>query len=122
MAPKTIKFSRFSDDRGILTVCENEIPFTVTRIFFINGTTGGIRGGHGHLKNRMVLLCLSGKVIVNVESQNYTGSHILTNDGMGILIEPEHWHTMQFEDHNSILLVIASEKFDKADYFYEKQL
>lgn len=48
----------------------------------------------------------------------------LSNPETGILLDRLMWHEMQDMDENTILLVLASEKFDPKDYIrdYDKFL
>lgn len=117
-----ILFQRYTDIRGELTVCQDGIPFDIKRVFFIHGVNEIERGGHGHYKNRMILICIKGEVLLSVISKFNKSTHKLINDGIGILIEPEHWHSMKFINDDSILLVLASEKFDVLDYYYEEPI
>jgi len=43
-----IHLKTFSEQRGNLTVIENQIPFRIKRIFYIYGVDESVRGGHRH--------------------------------------------------------------------------
>ena len=48
--PKLIEIKSFKDDRGSLTVLEDNIPFDIKRVFYIYDVDNSIRGNHRHHK------------------------------------------------------------------------
>jgi hypothetical protein len=108
----------FQDERGALTVFQDQIPFTVERIFWIYDSDGKIRGGHRHVKTRQALICLRGAVNIIVQNKIKKETIRLDRPNNALIIEPEDWHTMEFLDE-AILLVLASTKFDIADYIQD---
>ena len=112
---KQITLPTYIDDRGKLTVLEDQLPFKIERIFWIHGRDGEIRGGHRHIKTRQVLVALNGEIEVYLKNKNKEETYNLNQSSKCLLIEPEQWHTMKFRE-NGILLVLASHKYDKNDY------
>jgi hypothetical protein len=111
-----------NDARGSLSVLEaGSWPFTPQRLFYIYDVPAATeRGGHGHYKTRMLLIGLCGKITVTVKTKAGRQEFRLTEPQQALLLEPEEWHTMHFEEEGSLLLVLASEPYSKADYFYEE--
>ena len=110
-----INIPSFNDIRGDLYVIEKFLSFEIKRIYFIkNGN--GIRGGHKHKKTYQALICLEGSCIVSVKTNKMTSDFILNEPSKCLLLEPHDWHEMGKFSKNSILLVIASEYYDKQDY------
>ena len=105
----------FIDSRGRLTVAESELPFRPARLFWITEAANQHRGGHGHKRTRMVLFALAGRIRIDVRGPDGSSTYILEHPGMGLVLEPEDWHTMDFLG-DAILLVAASEPFDADDY------
>lgn len=115
---KLIKFNTFKDERGFLTVIEKELDFQIQRVFYIYGTTANQeRGGHGHIKNRQILISLHGSCVVNVKKRNYSEEFLLDSPQKGLLLEPEDWHEMKHFENENVLLVLASMPYDSKDYF-----
>lgn len=115
--PLLINIPTHKDSRGSLSVIEDELGYTIKRVFFIYQVSAP-RGGHGHKKTRLALTCLSGRVLVEGQTPTTNFAQILDNPSKCLLLAPEDWHTMSFSD-NGILFVCASEKYSKDDYFYE---
>lgn len=69
----------------------------------------------------MVLVCLNGSCEVNVVNSKEE-SFFLTNPSQGLFLEPEDWHTMDKFSEGAVLLALASEEYDKGDYFFERPL
>ena len=113
-----IELPTFRDDRGALTVLDNLLPFPVVRMYWIYGADGFTRGGHRHSVTRQALIAIAGKVTVYVNDGIKSEQIELNRPNQCLLVEPQDWHTMTFEP-NAILLVLASEPYNKSDYIDE---
>ena len=116
-----VKFPTLGDERGRLVVQEamsERVPFEIRRSFFIFDTTPGtIRGNHAHYKNRQLLICVSGACTIKCEMPDGTKSEYrLDWPDKGLLVEGMVWHTMEEFSKDAVLLVLASEHYDEADY------
>ena len=116
---KQFKLNSKIDERGSLTVLENVLPFKIKRCFWIYDTQNVTRGGHRHKSTIQALVCLKGKVLINIQDENYSEKIILDSSDDCLIVEPKDWHTMEFTK-DSILLVFASEDYNADDYIYEK--
>ena len=114
-----VELKTFSDKRGSLTVIEKELPFKVPRLFYIYGVDDSVRGGHRHHKTRQAAICVAGKCIVSCNNGTVKGDFILDRPFKCLIIEPEDFHTMHHFSPDAVLVVLASELFDAADYIYE---
>ena len=117
--PTLIDLPTFSDSRGKLTVLERILPFEIKRVFCIYDVTTS-RGGHGHKKTKMALIALSGSVTIHCQSPSTDAEYKLNSPAQCLVLEPEDWHSMDNFSEHATLLVLASEEFNKEDYFYEK--
>mgnify|MGYP000252002994 FL=1 len=117
-----INLPTFSDDRGNLTVIENSIGFDIKRVYYIYNTDSQDRGGHRHKKTIQVLICLNGSCEVLCENENTTDTYILDSPSKALIVEPQDWHVMKNFSKDSILLVLASENYDKDDYIDERYI
>jgi dTDP-4-dehydrorhamnose 3,5-epimerase-like enzyme len=114
-----IDLETHTDARGNLTVIEDVFPFTIKRVFYIYGVDKSERGGHRHHKTIQAAVCIQGECkIYNNDGKNDTVFH-LDKPSKCVLLEPSDWHKMYDFSDNAILMVLASEKFDKDDYIFE---
>jgi hypothetical protein len=107
---------------GSLRFLEFEnISFKPQRIFWVqNVPTGQPRGGHGHYRDKQQLFCVKGEVLVSLYSSSGQESHTL-KAGDSCFMNNMVWSEQTYLTGEDILLVLCSEKFDKNDYFYDKQ-
>lgn len=115
---KIIETPKIRDD-GYLFFAQNpeQVPFRIKRVYFITKPVKGLpRGKHAHKKNRQLLFCINGKVKMLMDDGKKRQSTVLDKPEMGIYIDSMIWHEMLDMDENTILLVLASEKFDPKDY------
>ena len=99
---------------------ENQLPHKVVRIFFIKSGLYDVRGKHGHKKCWQSLVCLEGKIRVEIIDQN--GNHknvdLAAEDDL-LVIPPGNWAKQVGLKKKNILLVMASKVYDESDYFYD---
>ena len=117
--PKLIQLKTIVDQRGALSVADRELPFSVSRVFFVHEMKG-VRGGHGHKRNRVLLFASGGRVQVRVVSSKEVSEFVLDSPKVGLLLEPEDWHEFQALDATAALTVLCSHHYDPDDYVTEK--
>jgi len=118
-ASKTIEISVLGDERGNLSVIENlsQVPFEIKRVFYIYGTKDGVRRGfHAHYKTRQALVSVSGSCKVHLDNTVRTEEVLLDSPNKVLILEPDDWHEMYDFTEDCVLLVLASELYDSADY------
>lgn len=98
---------------------QDALPFEIRRTFWITGADGHTRGGHRHHITRQALVALGGKVTVFMDDGEHHREVVLDRPDLCLVIEPDDWHTMTFEP-GSVLLVLASQPYDRADYIDER--
>lgn len=109
-----------TDKRGNLTVIEDVLPFNIKRVFYIYGVDNSIRGGHRHVKTIQAANCIQGECkIYNHDGKNQQVFH-LNKPSVCVVLLPDDWHSMYDFSGDAILMVLASENFDKNDYVFEK--
>lgn len=118
MAQKII-ISQIQDQRGCLHVLEREIPFPIKRVYFISDIQGE-RGGHRHEKTSQAIICLNGHCRIHVHAPSQQQIFQLDCKNECLLLDPQDWHRITDCSLGTILLVLASEYYDKDDYIYEK--
>jgi hypothetical protein len=115
-----INLKTFQDSRGDLSVLDSELPFAIQRVYYIYNTTNLKRGGHRHKITKQILICLSGSCSVFVNNGRNQNTYLLNSPEQCLYLNPEDWHYMNNFQPNTILLVLASEKFDINDYINEQ--
>ena len=125
---RIINFKKIGNsDVGFLTALEEnrEIPFDIKRIYYIYNVPKEIkRGSHAHKRLEQVLICVSDSVKIKVDDGNEKNIIELNDPSKGLYIGPGIWREMYDFNNNSVLLVLASDYYDEADYIrdYEEFL
>lgn len=114
-----LNLKTFTDSRGNLTVIENVIPFAIKRIFYIYGVDSSERGGHRHHKTVQAAICITGSCKIYNDDGVTQQEFNLDSPDKCLILEPADWHKMYAFSSNAILMVLASENFDSADYIHE---
>ena len=116
---KWIHFPSLGDDRGGLVALEahRQVPFDVKRVYYIYGTQAGVsRGFHAHRALRQVAVCLAGRCRMGLDNGIETEEVWLDSPERGLLIEHMVWREMHDFSPDCVLLVLADEHYDEADY------
>lgn len=116
---KWIEFPPLGDDRGSLVALEGDstVPFEIKRVYYIFGTKSGVvRGLHAHKILRQIVVCVTGKCKIILDSGKEKSSVWLDSPTKGLLIENNTWREMHSFSPDCVLLVLASEHYDEDDY------
>ncbi len=116
--PHIITLPSFTDSRGDLTVIEKSLPFNIKRVYYIYNAND-LRGGHRHKLTQQALICVAGVCSVFVDDGYRQQTFLLDRPDKCLIVDPQDWHTMKNDSKQTVLLVLASEYFDKEDYIYE---
>ncbi len=114
-----INLPTFNDTRGRLTVVEKCLPFEIKRFYYIYDVMDK-RGGHRHHKTIQALICLGGSCEIYINDGKKEETILLDTPSKCLIIESQDWHTMDKFSSGAILLVFASEFYDKDDYIDEE--
>lgn len=118
---KDIVIPDHGDDRGNLIALEElseQVPFEVKRVYYAFDTQlGSIRGNHAHRALRQLVVCVSGAFTFICEMPDGTRTeHRLDWPNKGLLIEGMVWREIKDFSKDSVMLVLASEHYNEADY------
>ncbi len=116
---KLIDFPVLGDERGSLLALEGNknIPFDIKRVYYIYGTQNGVaRGFHAHKELKQVAICLNGSCRFVMDNGVEKSDVVLNSPSQGLLIDTMQWHEMYDFSSDCILLVLASNVYDEADY------
>lgn len=110
---------RFDDSRGSLVVNASggDLPFTPCRIFQVfNVPVGEMRGDHAHRRCHQYLIAPHGVVDVVVDDGTRRVKITLDCPELGLHIPPLTWGIQSRFSPDALLLVLASEPYDRAEY------
>ena len=116
---KFIDFPALGDERGSLVALESEktVPFPIKRVYYIFGTNAGVsRGFHAHKSLQQVALCITGKCRMILDDGRQRNEVWLDSPNKGLIIGDLVWREMHDFSEDCVLLVLASEHYDEADY------
>ncbi|WP_367971420.1 FdtA/QdtA family cupin domain-containing protein [Vibrio scophthalmi] len=122
---KTIEFDLLGDNRGgLISLEENKnIPFDIKRVYYIFGTEQGVaRGFHSHKNLQQVAICVKGSCRFILDNGKCRESVVLDSPSVGLYIDNNKWREMHDFSEDCVLVVLASDYYDEADYIreYEK--
>ena len=107
------------DMRGALAVAETgqELPFVPKRCFLVYGVPSAeTRGQHAHRSCRQVLIAASGSVRIVADDGREREEFILDRPNVGLYLPAMVWGIQYGYSTQSVLVVLASELYDPADY------
>lgn len=117
---KLIEFKEYGDERGNLVVAEGsgkDIPFEIKRVFYISGSDAEVvRGKHANRKTQFVLINVAGSSDVMVDDGTKKEVIHLDKPRMGLYLNTMVWKEMYNFSPDSVLMCLASEHFDEAEY------
>lgn len=114
-----ITLPKIPDPRGNLTVAEGmtHVPFDVRRVYWTYDVPGGeSRGGHAHRHCRELIIAISGSFTVTLDNGRERQAFHLNHPWQGLLVETGVWRTLDDFASGAVCLVLASDRFDEADY------
>ncbi|MGA0605321.1 DegT/DnrJ/EryC1/StrS family aminotransferase [Phenylobacterium sp. VNQ135] len=106
-------------ENGILGVAEvsRHIGFPVHRAYYIRDVPEGSgRGGHGHRALRQCFLCLRGSFVLTIKKGGVSETVLLDRPDVAAVVEPGCWRDLSHFSEDSVVIVLASDEYDEADY------
>ncbi len=116
---KIIEMKTVDHANGRLSVMENlaTAPFSIKRAYYLYDLPAGAeRGGHSHISTHEIVIPLAGSFDVVIDDGHRSKRITLNNPSRGLLLTTGIWRTLDNFSSGSICLVLASEKYDEADY------
>lgn len=114
-----IELGKIGNPAGNMTVVSNneEVPFSVKRVFYIYDIPGGQdRGAHAHKECHQFLVAASGSFEVELNDGNKKRTVTLNLPYYGLHIPPGIWASEKSFSSGAICLVLASHEYDEEDY------
>ena len=101
------------------------MPFEVKRFFLVfDVTSEQIRGEHAHRTLHQFLVCVHGRCCVVADDGAHRQEFILDSPALGLYLPPMTWAVQYKYTRDAVLLVLASDVYDPAEYIrdYEEFL
>jgi len=115
-----LEFPQRGDARGHLVIVEGnrDIPFEIKRVFYIYGSDNDVvRGQHANRETEFVLINVAGTSKVKVkDGEGNEAIFCLNRPHTGVYLPNMVWKDMYDFSEDSVLLVLASEHYDPAEY------
>lgn len=114
-----ITLGKIRSRAGNITIVENDscIPFQLKRIYYLYDIPGGeSRGGHAHKELQQLIVATSGSFDVLLDDGIVKRIFRLNRPDYGLLIVPGIWRELFDFSSGSVCLVLASTKYNEADY------
>jgi UDP-2-acetamido-3-amino-2,3-dideoxy-glucuronate N-acetyltransferase len=107
------------DLRGSLVVAElgKQLPFESKRFFVVHDVPSRhVRGEHAHRRLHQFLVCLKGELSLVVDDGSRRQEVRLHGPELGVHLPPMVWAVQYRFSPDAVLLVLASDAYDPADY------
>lgn len=114
-----ITFPTHTNDTGSLSFLEAEhhIDFPIRRVYYIYDVAHGARRGfHAHRKLQQVLIAIHGSCKILLDDGKEKAIVELTKANEGLVVGNAMWREMYDFSPGAVLMVLASEYYDEADY------
>lgn len=119
---REIQLPQVHDPRGDLTFIEggNHIPFDIRRVYYLyNVPVDSERGGHAHRELEQIVFALSGSFRMKIDDGSTKSEYWLRDPRKGLYISRMVWREMDAFSQGAVCMVLASHRYDEADYFRE---
>lgn len=114
-----LQLNKIHNPAGNITIVEGEsnIPFHISRIYYLYDIPGGeSRGGHAHKELFQLIIAASGSFEVLLDDGKNKKIIRLNRPNFGLLIVPGIWRELFEFSSGAICLVLASHKYLEQDY------
>ncbi len=119
---RRVELNRAVDMRGSLVAGEvaDQIPFDPKRFFVVYDVPSAeVRGAHAHKQCEQFLICLKGAVSAIVDDGTNREEYRLDRPDIGLYMPAMIWGTQYRYTEDAVLMVLASDAYDGADYIRE---
>lgn len=117
---RLVDLPKVHDARGNLTFVEGtrHVPFAIERVYYLYDVPGGAeRGGHAHRELRQLIIAMSGSFDVILDDGAERKRVHLNRSYYGLYVPRLIWRELDNFSSGSVCLVLASNRYDEADYF-----
>lgn len=117
---RLVSLPRMSDGRGSLSFVQPGplLPFEIRRVYYLyNVPEGQVRGAHGHRQLEQLMVAVAGAVDVECDDGKQRRTFRLDSPDVGLYVCPMIWRNLTGFEAGTVCIVLASERYDEADYF-----
>lgn len=119
MEIERIQLQMHGDDRGMLIALEQDrnVPFEIRRVYYLFATKNHVhRGQHAHRHLNQMAVTVRGSVTFLLDDGNGPVEVVLDDPAQGLLIGSMVWREMYDFSDDCVLMVLADQLYDPADY------
>lgn len=119
-----VELTKIHNTAGNITIIQNgkNPPFEVKRVYYLYDIPGGSeRGGHAHKELYQLIVAASGSFDVILDDGRNKKVIQLNRPNFGLFVVPGIWREVSNFSSGAICLVLASNKYDQADYIRDYQ-
>ena len=115
-----IQFNPRVDERGSLVALEGDvdIPFAIARVYYLYDVNAS-RGFHAHRNLKQVAICMHGACAIVLDDGDKRQRYYLDTPSSGLFINTMIWHEVRDCSNDCVLMVLASEPYNKDDYIHD---
>lgn len=113
------------DDRGTLIAIEAgiDVPFAIRRVYYLYGTAEDAeRGFHAHRNLKQLAIAANGSCTFLLDDGRDEEEVRLDRPDIGLFIDSMVWREMRNFSNDCVLIVLASEPYDEADYIRDREI
>lgn len=117
-----VEMTKIHNRAGNITIVQNGdfLPFDIKRVYYLYDVPGGSeRGGHAHKDLHQLIVAASGSFDVILDDGSKKKIVNLNRPNFGLIVVPGIWREIVNFSSGAICLVLASEKYSKADYIHD---
>lgn len=117
---RLVSLPRMSDGRGSLSFIQPGpiLPFDIRRVYYLYDVPEGqVRGAHGHRHLEQLMVAVAGAVDVECDDGRQRRIFRLDSPDVGLYVCPMIWRNLIGFGAGTVCMVLASERYDEADYF-----
>lgn len=109
-----------SDGKLYVTECNNKVPFSIQRIFWVKDVIpGASRGNHATKKTKLILVPVSGSCNVLVDDGENREIIPMTSSSKGLYIEEMIWRAMQDFSPDCVMMAICDRPYEPGNETFE---
>jgi hypothetical protein len=115
-----VELPKIHEPRGNLTFIEGgrHVPFDIQRVYYTYDVPGGSeRGGHAHKGLHQLIIAMSGSFDVVLDDGKEKKRVHLNRSYNGLYVCPMIWRELDNFSSGSVCMVLASNRYDEADYY-----
>jgi hypothetical protein len=108
-----------ADGEFIVAEAAAQVPFRIERMFALAWPAAPNAAGHAHRLCSQFMICASGAVGVVCEDGRKKDRFALERREQALLVPPGLWHTVEFRQNESVLIMLCDRIYEAHDYIHD---